>query len=40
VQVIGRRFADGDVLAASAVFERLRPWRDTYQIPARRSLQA
>jgi amidase/aspartyl-tRNA(Asn)/glutamyl-tRNA(Gln) amidotransferase subunit A len=40
LQVIGRRFADGDVLAASAVFERLRPWRDTYEIPARRSLEA
>ena len=40
MQVIGRRFADGDVLAASAVFERLRPWRDTYRIPARRSLEA
>jgi amidase len=31
MQLIGRRYADRDVLAASAVFERLRPWRDTYR---------
>jgi amidase len=30
MQLIGRRYADADVLAASATFERLRPWRDTY----------
>jgi len=30
MQIVGRRYADGDVLAASAVFERLRPWRDSY----------
>src|SRR5215211_1235433 len=29
MQLIGRRYADVDVLAASATFERLRPWRDT-----------
>jgi amidase len=27
MQLIGRRYADADVLTASAVFERLRPWR-------------
>ena len=36
MQIIGRRFADSDVLAASAAFERLRPWQDTYRIPAGR----
>jgi amidase/aspartyl-tRNA(Asn)/glutamyl-tRNA(Gln) amidotransferase subunit A len=30
MQLIGRRYADADVLAASAAFERLRPWRDGY----------
>jgi amidase len=30
MQLIGRRYADADVLAASAAFERLRPWRDRY----------
>ena len=32
MQIIGRRYADADVLAASAAFERLRPWEDTYRI--------
>ena len=36
MQIVGRRYADADVLAASAVFERLRPWRDTYAICAAR----
>jgi amidase/aspartyl-tRNA(Asn)/glutamyl-tRNA(Gln) amidotransferase subunit A len=36
MQIIGRRYADADVLAASAVFERLRPWQDTYKICADR----
>ena len=31
MQIIGRRYADSDVLCASAEFERLRPWHDTYQ---------
>jgi Asp-tRNA(Asn)/Glu-tRNA(Gln) amidotransferase A subunit family amidase len=35
MQVVGRRLADDDVLAASAAFERVRPWRDRY--PYRRS---
>jgi amidase len=38
MQIIGRRYADADVLAASAAFERLRPWQETYGICARRSL--
>ena len=32
MQIVGGRHADVDVLAASAVFERMRPWRDTYEI--------
>jgi amidase/aspartyl-tRNA(Asn)/glutamyl-tRNA(Gln) amidotransferase subunit A len=31
MQIVGRRYADLDVLAASAVFERLRPWQATYE---------
>jgi amidase/aspartyl-tRNA(Asn)/glutamyl-tRNA(Gln) amidotransferase subunit A len=38
MQIVGRRYADGDVLAASAAFERLRPWQSTYSIPAGRAL--
>jgi amidase/aspartyl-tRNA(Asn)/glutamyl-tRNA(Gln) amidotransferase subunit A len=38
MQIIGRRYADGDVLAASAAFERLRPWRDNYRICQERPL--
>jgi amidase/aspartyl-tRNA(Asn)/glutamyl-tRNA(Gln) amidotransferase subunit A len=30
MQIIGRRRADGDVLRASAAFERLRPWQADY----------
>jgi amidase len=30
MQVIGRRYADADVLAAAAAFERVRPWAGTY----------
>jgi amidase len=30
MQLIGKRYADADVLTASAVFEQLRPWTDTY----------
>jgi len=36
MQVIGRRYADADMLAASAVFERLRPWHEIYKICAGR----
>jgi amidase/aspartyl-tRNA(Asn)/glutamyl-tRNA(Gln) amidotransferase subunit A len=32
MQIVGRRFADGDVLAASAAFERLRPWAQSYKL--------
>jgi amidase/aspartyl-tRNA(Asn)/glutamyl-tRNA(Gln) amidotransferase subunit A len=38
MQIIGRRYADSDVLAASAAFERLRPWQDSYRIPAGRAV--
>jgi amidase/aspartyl-tRNA(Asn)/glutamyl-tRNA(Gln) amidotransferase subunit A len=38
MQIIGRRYADADVFAASAAFERLRPW--DYGIPAERALTA
>ena len=31
MQIVGRRYADADVIAASAEFERLRPWMDTYK---------
>jgi amidase len=31
MQIVGRRYADLDVLAASAAFERLRPWQQTYE---------
>ena len=31
MQIVGRRYADADVFAASAEFERRRPWIDTYQ---------
>lgn len=30
-QVVGRRFADDDVLAISAAVERVRPWQDHYE---------
>lgn len=38
MQIIGRRYADGDVFAASAAFERLRPWQHIYEIPANRTV--
>jgi amidase/aspartyl-tRNA(Asn)/glutamyl-tRNA(Gln) amidotransferase subunit A len=38
MQIIGRRYADGDVLAASAAFEELRPWADRYRVCAERRL--
>ncbi|MDQ6922521.1 MAG: amidase family protein, partial [Candidatus Dormibacteraeota bacterium] len=38
LQIIGRRGADEAVLAASAAFERVRPWQDTYHTCANRSL--
>jgi amidase len=39
MQLIGRRYADADVLAASAAFERLRPWQDAYARCADRPLE-
>jgi Asp-tRNA(Asn)/Glu-tRNA(Gln) amidotransferase A subunit family amidase len=30
LQLVGPRLADDDVLAASAAFERVRPWRQHY----------
>jgi amidase len=31
MQIIGKRYADSDVLAASAAFERILPWQDSYR---------
>jgi amidase/aspartyl-tRNA(Asn)/glutamyl-tRNA(Gln) amidotransferase subunit A len=31
MQIVGKRYADADVFAASAAFERLRPWLGTYE---------
>jgi amidase len=36
MQLIGRRYADGDVFAAAATIERVRPWKDAYRICAGR----
>ncbi len=36
MQIIGRRFADADVLAASYAFEQIQPW--SYDIPLGRSI--
>jgi amidase/aspartyl-tRNA(Asn)/glutamyl-tRNA(Gln) amidotransferase subunit A len=38
MQLIGRRYGDADVLAASAAFERLRPWQGAYARCADRPL--
>jgi len=38
LQIIGRRGADEEVLAASAAFERAKPWQDMYRICAQRPL--
>lgn len=38
MQILGRRYGDSDVLAASAAFEKLRPWFDTYTICQSRQL--
>jgi len=40
LQVVGQRYADADVLAASAAIERHRPWQDTYRRCAERPLTA
>ena len=39
MQLIGRRYGDADVLAASAAFERLRPWHGAYARCADRPLR-
>ncbi|MBL8893711.1 MAG: amidase, partial [Rhizobiales bacterium] len=31
MQIVGRRYADFDVIAASAAFEKVRPWMKTYE---------
>jgi amidase len=31
MQIVGKRYADSDVVAASAAFERIRPWQETYR---------
>ncbi len=38
MQIAGRRYGDADVLAASAAFERLRPWQGHYSQAAARPL--
>lgn len=38
MQIIGKRYADADVLAASAAFQRVRPWSDYYRLCAERPL--
>jgi amidase len=38
MQLIGRRYGDADVLAASAAYERMRPWQDNYKTAAHRPL--
>ena len=40
MQIIGRRYADQDVLAASQRFEELRPWSEHYQICRDRDISA
>jgi amidase len=40
LQIIGRRAADLDVLAAAAAYEGVRPWDHIYEIPAGRSLES
>jgi amidase/aspartyl-tRNA(Asn)/glutamyl-tRNA(Gln) amidotransferase subunit A len=40
LQIIGRRMADDQVIAASAAFERIRPWADSYRICEARPLDA
>jgi amidase/aspartyl-tRNA(Asn)/glutamyl-tRNA(Gln) amidotransferase subunit A len=31
MQIVGRRYADADVIAASVEFERRQPWMETYR---------
>jgi hypothetical protein len=39
IHLIGRRYADGDVLAAAAAVEGTRPWSDAYRICRERPLR-
>ena len=38
LQLIGNRYGEIDLLAASAAYERVNPWRDIYEATERRSL--
>ncbi|WP_026695642.1 amidase [Peribacillus kribbensis] len=38
MQIIGKRYADTDVITASAVFEKLKPWNHIYEICKNRIL--
>jgi amidase len=38
MQIIGKRYGDSDVITASAVFEKLKPWLNTYDICKNRPL--
>lgn len=40
LQIVGRRNSDCDVIAASATFQNLRPWQDSYKICQARQLEA
>jgi amidase len=40
MQIIGRRYGDAEVLAASAAFERARPWQESYLRCENRPLKA
>ena len=38
MQIVGRRWGDADVFAASATFQRLQPWQETYRSCSARSI--
>ena len=38
LQIVGKKYADADVITASAAYEAARPWRESYQICAERPL--
>ena len=38
MQIIGKKFRDGDVLAAAKAFEEIQPWREHYSIPLSRPM--
>ena len=39
IQIIGKRFNDGDVLALSYSFEKLKPWKDNYLVAFNRKIK-